>query len=190
MIFFLCVCVNCQVPNISNKIWASCVIHNFQTRLSDGIPHHDVTQALTTPPAIRRQDALSAVKHLTPMLKQQHEMLYIQWIWPYMYGNIYIYIFCILTILYIYIFYACSCANQFIYQVCVQHWNRFAVNPDPIFRESHQLSFEDHHFPPCPSHQLSSFPCSNSSKAKDRKARKWPEWHLTSNQHPNVLVGF
>lgn len=100
----------------------------------------------------------------------------------------YIYIFCILTILYI--FYACSCANQFIYQICVQHWNRFAVNPDPIFLESHQLSFEDHHCPPCPSHQLSSFPCSNSSKAKDRKARKWPEWHLTSNQHPNVLVGF
>ena len=100
------------------------------------------------------------------------------------------YIMYIYNLTYIYIFYACSCANQFIYQVCVQHWNRFAVNPDPIFRESHQLSFEDHHFPPCPSHQLSSLPCSNSSKAKDRKARKWPEWHLTSNQHPNVLVGF
>lgn len=130
--FFLCVCVNCQVPNISNKIWASCVIHNFQTRLSDGIPHHDVTQALTTPPAIRRQDALSAVKHLTPMLKQQHEMLYIQWIWPYMYGNIYIYIFCILTILYIYILCLFMCQSIHISslcstleQVCCQPWSHF-----------------------------------------------------------------
>lgn len=128
VIFFycVCVCVNFQVPNISNKIWASCVIHNFQTRF----PHHDDTQALTTPPAIRRQDALSAVKHLTPMLKQQHGMLYIQWIWPYMYGNIYIYILYINNLIYILCLFMCQSIHisnlcSALEQVCCQPWSDF-----------------------------------------------------------------
>ena len=122
--FFVCVCKLSGPKHIQQNM-GLLRYPQFPNAIIWWDPSSWCTQALPTAPAIRLV-ALSAVKHLTPMLKQQHEMLYIQWIWPYMYGNIYSvylqsYILCLFMCQSIHISSLCSTLEQ----VCCQPWSHF-----------------------------------------------------------------